>query len=341
MLFQSRLSVSPTSRSHLTPMDPVMAVINSIPSLLNPDYAPKRHARLDSSDVSRLLPSSINVASASSLFMRIVSIIWELWLRVIPGANELRTMTIGPGAKDLEQTKLLARVNLGLCSLAWDIVIGIWRMRRLNERLQRALEEGGQALPANVVLGGSSSRSSTPDGSKNGDLSGGSESEADEIEVLERRRGGSPDRQTPPVKSRSRRKRNKHSSSDTNAATPPRLMTSKPRPVHQPSQSVAKSSGHPDRVTPKQGTVVQNAPETDSSAGHDSAGEATITHLERLTVTPQQRSPRRRGNANDLDRPDVTQFANSVVNPVIFGILAAIVYVWWRRDPPEPSVVVL
>jgi len=91
-----------------------------------------------------------------------------------------------------EFSRLKAKINLALCAMSWDIVIGIWRLKRDNARLYRALEEDGAELIPDIILG-RSTRShgdreiSTPDRS-----SRRKSPKVDDITKLERRRGASP-----------------------------------------------------------------------------------------------------------------------------------------------------
>jgi len=92
-----------------------------------------------------------------------------------------------------EFSRLKVKINLALCALSWDIVIGIWRLKRDNARLYRALEEDGAELKPDIILG-KSTRSresqdvSTPDRSRRKRRS----PKLDDIAKLERRRGASP-----------------------------------------------------------------------------------------------------------------------------------------------------
>jgi hypothetical protein len=85
---------------------------------------------------------------------------------------------------------------MALCAMSWDIVIGIWRLKRDNARLYRALEEDGAELIPDIILA-RSTRSherqevSTPDRPRRNRKS----PKVDDITKLERRRGASP---TPP-----------------------------------------------------------------------------------------------------------------------------------------------
>lgn len=333
-MFKSRLSAGTESADLRSSKSPMIAVIGIIPSLLGLGTA-SVPTPLDFSDMSRLLPSRLDVASAGSLFVQIFNIIWELWIRVIPGTSEIRTMAFGPGAKDLQRTKLLARLNLGLCFLGWEVVIGIWHLRRKNERLRVALEEGGGSLPADVVLGGSGSSTSTPDDFTNRAQSMKFESEGDEIEVLERKRGGSPVRRNRRTRSQATTSRSKPSSSETTDGSSrkadPLLQRSDRR---SDERSNTKPTDHTDRITPPGNPVNRRTLDANGPDAHVDSPK-----IVRLS-TSKRPSLRERGKG-DLDRPDVEEFANSIVNPVIFGIVAAVVYVWWPRDPPEPSVVVL
>ena len=91
-----------------------------------------------------------------------------------------------------EFSRSKAKINLALCAMSCDIVIGIWRLKRDNARLYRALEEDGAELIPDIILG-RSTRShrdreiSTPDHS-----SLRKSPKVDDITKLERRRGASP-----------------------------------------------------------------------------------------------------------------------------------------------------
>jgi len=92
-----------------------------------------------------------------------------------------------------EFSRLKVKINLALCALSWDIVIGIWRLKRDNARLYRALEEDGAELIPDIMLGKSrksneSQDVSTPDRSRRKRRS----PKVDDIAKLERRRGASP-----------------------------------------------------------------------------------------------------------------------------------------------------
>jgi hypothetical protein len=79
--------------------------------------------------------------------------------------------------------------------MSWDIVIGIWRLKRDNARLYRALEEDGAELIPDIILA-RSTRShehqevSTPDRSSS--RRNRKSPKVDDITKLERRRGASP-----------------------------------------------------------------------------------------------------------------------------------------------------
>jgi hypothetical protein len=81
------------------------------------------------------------------------------------------------------------------------------------------------------------------------------------------------------------------------------------------------------------------------SARHKASGTDLDQAFEDLSDESgehETRTRHRRFQGDDgPDREDVGVFAKIVVNPVMFGVLAMMVYVWWRRDPPEPAVVVL
>jgi len=91
-----------------------------------------------------------------------------------------------------EFSRLKAKINLALCAMSWDLVIGIWRLKRDNARLYRALEEDGAELIPDIILGRSTKSQedrevSTPDRS-----SRRKSPKVDDITKLERRRGASP-----------------------------------------------------------------------------------------------------------------------------------------------------
>jgi len=91
-----------------------------------------------------------------------------------------------------EFSRLKAKINWALCAMSWDIVIGVWRLKRDNARLYRALEEDGAELIPDIILG-RSTRShedreiSTPDRSRRR-----KSPKFDDITKLERRRRASP-----------------------------------------------------------------------------------------------------------------------------------------------------
>jgi hypothetical protein len=364
----------------------MIAAIQSIPSLFNSDLSANHLLSLDQTDISRLVSSTVQVFSAPALFKQIVNIIWELCLRAVPGADELRSMAFGPGSRDLEQTRILARVNLALCSLVWDIVIGIWRLGRENEMLRKMLRDGGETVPADIALSprvDSGSMTSPTRGTRRRQQSSPSESEAEQMDRLERKRGGSPPRRTRPLKARS------------NAASVSH------RVAKAEVTEKATLGGGPSSISPgpkrQRGTTTERRPQGErptSSADHSeevvdphSADKRPIIanggNVDEADTSPtgelqqdynpkaRKRTPRRSRSASQIsrsyessgpdieemsgvqskhlrsededgvDREDIGVFARAVLNPVMFGVLAMMVYVWWKRDPPEPSVVVL
>jgi hypothetical protein len=77
--------------------------------------------------------------------------------------------------------------------MSWDIIIGIWRLKRDNARLYRALEEDGAELIPDIILARSTKsyerqEVSTPNRSRRNRKS----PKIDDITKLERRRGASP-----------------------------------------------------------------------------------------------------------------------------------------------------
>jgi len=117
--------------------------------------------------------------------------IWNFYIDAIPIAF-LSRFAIS-SSRQPEFSRLKAKINLALCAMSWDIVIGIWRLKRDNARLYRALEEDGAELIPDIILG-RSTRSherqevSTPDRSRRNRNS----PKVDDITKLERRRGASP-----------------------------------------------------------------------------------------------------------------------------------------------------
>jgi hypothetical protein len=364
----------------------MIAVIQSIPSLFNSDLTANHLLSLNQTDISHLVPSSVQVFSPSALFVQIIHIIWELCLRAVPGADELRTMSFGPGSKDLEQTKSLARVNLALCSLVWDIVIGIWRLGRENEQLRKMLKDGGGSVPADIAVSPSvrsNTLTSPTKGTRRRQQSSPSESEAEQMDRLERKRGGSPPRSSRPLGARSK----------------PASVS--PRGAKAEVTEKATLGGGPSSISPgpkrQRGTTTERRPQEErptSSADHSeevvdphSADKRLIIanggNVDEADTSPtgelqqdynpkaRKRTPRRSRSASQIsrsyessgpdieemsgvqskhqrsededgvDREDIGVFARAVLNPVMFGVLAMMVYVWWKRDPPEPSVVVL
>jgi hypothetical protein len=120
--------------------------------------------------------------------------IWNFYIDAIPIAF-LDRFTIS-SSRQPEFSRLKAKINMALCAMSWDIVIGIWRLKRDNARLYRALEEDGAELIPDIILA-RSTRSherqevSTPDRPRRNRKS----PKVDDITKLERRRGASP---TPP-----------------------------------------------------------------------------------------------------------------------------------------------
>jgi hypothetical protein len=117
--------------------------------------------------------------------------IWNFYIDAIPIAF-LNRFTIS-SSRQPEYSRLKAKINLALCAMSWDIVIGIWRLKRDNARLYRALEEDGAELIPDIILARSSKSQerqevSTPDRPKRNRKS----PKVDDITKLERRRGASP-----------------------------------------------------------------------------------------------------------------------------------------------------
>jgi len=138
-----------------------------------------------------------------------------------------------------EFSRLKVKINLALCALSWDIVIGIWRLKRDNARLYRALEEDGAELLPDIILGKSrrsheSQDVSTPDCSRRKRKS----PKVDDITKLERRRGASPSPLRPLKGSPSGSGSSRSSSSSirrSSPSTPPRKRKAHPT---QPSKNL-------------------------------------------------------------------------------------------------------
>lgn len=366
--------------------DPMIAAIQSIPSLFDSDLSANHLLSFKQTDISRLLPASVQVFSALALFMQIVNIIWELCLRAVPGADELRTMTFGLGSKDLEQTKSLARVNLALYTLVWDIVIGIWRLGRENEQLRKMLQDGGGSLPADIALSPSvhsNTLTSPRKRTRRRQQSSPSESEAEQMDRLERKRGGSPPRSSRPLGARSKPAPVSVRVAKTEMTERSVLVggLSRPRLGHNSGDGVGDPRGPPEEPRNRSADHTEEAvdphpvgkrPIIANGGDVDEADTSPTGELQQdYNRKARKRTLRRSRSASQIsrsyesrgpdiegmsgvqskhqrsededgdDREDVGVFARAVLNPVMFGVLAMMVYVWWKRDPPEPSVVVL
>ena len=157
-----------------------------MPNLLNLPTTPA--PPITSSDINSLFPSEMVILDlVAELFISI----WNFYIDAIPIAF-LNRFTIS-SSRQPEFSRLKAKINLALCAMSWDIIIGIWRLKRDNARLYRALEEDGAQLIPDIILA-RSTRShedrevSTPDRPRRNRKS----PKVDDITKLERRRGASP-----------------------------------------------------------------------------------------------------------------------------------------------------
>lgn len=154
---------------------------------------------LASSDFVRLLPATLPTSSIPSLVLRLLATTYRHIETYIPVLRHVTPASLRLNV-DEEETQWLARLNLAMCALVSDVVLGIWRLRRDNDRLRAALASRGDHLPADIAISASAARDSKPPSQRT--TSESSSAELDVLIQLERRRGGSP----PPPSTAIRRK---------------------------------------------------------------------------------------------------------------------------------------
>jgi len=168
--------------------EPISTLIQSIPALFG--SASTLAPPISSSDIALLFPSTTDV-SFYTILAALMTTIWDLTLYMIPGSSYLRRFALIPGSRQPECRKLKARLDLALCALCWDVVIGIWRLQRENKRLKRIVDDG-EGLPPDIVI---SAADRTPQRTPRGHSPRRKlrhTPKLDDLTKLERRRGGSP-----------------------------------------------------------------------------------------------------------------------------------------------------
>jgi len=173
---------------------------------------------------------------------------------MIPKSSYLRRFTLIPGSRQPEYRKLKARLDLALCALCWDVVIGIWRLQRESKRLKRIVDDG-EGLPADIVI---SATNRTSQGTPRGQSPRRKlrhTPKSDDLTKLERKRGGSPpppaSKESSPSSSSSSDplpaiKRRSRSSGRSSSSVPPRLGSM--------SQSKRISTRGAPRASPESGS---------------------------------------------------------------------------------------
>lgn len=177
----------------------IIDLLNSVPSLFgNPTPSP---IPLDPSDLARLAPSLRSPTTIAHTTYQVLLAIYRTSASVVPGLGKLTPISLQSDT-DLILSAWRVRLQLALCSLLSETVVGIWRIRRENDRLRAALASKGDQLPPDILL---SPGSPKPDYRRppSRPSSSTSSEELDVLVDLERRRGGSP---PPPGKAKRKRR---------------------------------------------------------------------------------------------------------------------------------------
>jgi hypothetical protein len=280
--------------------EPISTLIKSLPALFGLSSTPA--PPISSSDIKSLFPS--DDISITSLIIQVLIILWNTFIALVP-ITFVSRFTISSDRLP-EYRKLQARINLALCALSWDLVIGIWHLKRDNARLTKAVEEGTGLKPDLEVSKPNDSQlheqgTVTPKRSNRK-----RESPRSEITKLERRRGASPPPldQTPesspsPTSSSTSSDRSIRRSAFYSLQTSKRI-TNDPR--YQPSQvTLLESSSRPSGIRTSGNGQDQQA-QPGPSAGSES---------ERFAISPRKR---------DTTRPDYEKISK-----------------WYSRSPRRSS----
>lgn len=123
------------------PGEPISTLMRYIPILFDLQSTPA--PPIGSSDINLLFPPQS--LSIFELVAELSISVWNFSLAAIP-IPLISRFTIS-SERQPELLKLRAKIDLALCAMSWDIVIGIWNLKRDNARMKKALEEGGQLVP--------------------------------------------------------------------------------------------------------------------------------------------------------------------------------------------------
>lgn len=241
---------------------------------------------LDPSDLARLTPSLRTVPTIAETAYQLLLAIFRTSAYLVPALSLLAPASLLSKA-DPRQAQWHARLQLALCSLLSDIVVGLWRVRRENDRLRAALASRGDSLPADMSIPPARERvraTSRPTSST-------SSEELDVLVELERRRGGSP----PPVERRRKRRRKRV-----------RPVGHTARQDHSGSSSSApeavQTAGHPQNAStrPKRFTTRSSSTAVDVDEEASAGRNKTIKESSPIAlVTKAPPIPTKKGDTSD------------------------------------------